>query len=151
MTTIYIDADGCPVKDEIYKAAAKYQLPVRVVANQYMSVPMSPRIEMIVVDAGPDVADDWIAERAGESDIVVTADVPLASRCIERGARVLDVRGGEWTPDSIGSALASRELMDNLRMMGVVSGGPAPMGGKTRSQFTSKLHQTIQDILRPSG
>ena len=151
MTAIYVDADACPVKNEVYKAAAKYGLAVFVVGNAYMRVPASDRIQFILVDKGLDVADDWIAEHAGSEDIVITSDIPLADRVIKSGARVLNSRGAELTPDSIGEKLAARNLNEHLRMMGIVGGGPAPLGQKDRSQFSSKLHQVIQSILRPSG
>jgi uncharacterized protein YaiI (UPF0178 family) len=143
---IYIDADGCPVKEETYKVAARYHLKVFVVANSWMNIPMDPQIEMVVVDAGPDIADDWIAEHIQEDDICITADIPLADRCIKKKARVLGTKGIEFTEDGIGSALATRELMSHLRSMGDHRGGPAPMEKKDRSQFLSKLDQIVQSI-----
>lgn len=144
---LYIDADACPVKNEIYKATGKYKITVHVVSNSFMSVPEEDRIHLVVVDKGPDEADNWIADNVKEGDIVVTADIPLASRCIKNGARVLDTRGKEFTEDSIGSAVASRDLNDHLRMMGVISGGPPPMAKKNKSDFISKLHQVMQALM----
>lgn len=149
-TTIYIDADGCPVKAETYKVAQRYRIPVRVVANRHTNVPPSPLIAAIVVGKGFDEADDWIAERATAGDIVVTADIPLAARCLKNGARVLGPKGKPFTEDSIGNALASRELSQHLREMGMQTGGPAPMGKKDRSRFLSKLDELINAIRRES-
>ncbi len=151
MLTIYIDADGCPVKDEVYRVAARYNLAVRVVANTNQRIPLSPNIEAVVVGQGTGVADDWIADHAGDGDIVVTADIPLAARCIKIGAWVLGPKGREFTPDSIGDALASRELSDHLRQMGIMTGGPAPMGKKDRSRFLAGLDRIINAIRQQAG
>jgi uncharacterized protein len=146
-STVYIDGDGCSVKDEVYRATGKYGLVVFVVANSYMKTPIDPRIRLVVVESGADVADDWIAERVGDGDIVITTDIPLADRCLKKGARVLNTRGGEFTPESIGNAVATRDLMEQLRMMGQQTGGPPPVKKKDRSQFSSKLHQVIQSLM----
>lgn len=151
MLTIYIDADGCPVKDETYKVAARYQLKVFVVANKRITTPMHPSIEMIVVSAGADEADNWIAEHIEKNDICITTDIPLADRCLKREARVLGARGDEFTEDMIGDALATRELMKELREMGQVGGGPAPFTPRDRSQFLSNLDRIIQNIKKRSG
>ncbi len=148
MTELFVDADGCPVKDEVYRVARRYELPVAVVANASMRVPAIERIRLVRVEGGLDAADDWIAERAGPGDIVVTADIPLAARCLKRGARVIDHRGGEFTDESIGEALASRELMSTLRDLGTVTGGPAPFDRKDRSRFLQRLDRTIQALRR---
>jgi uncharacterized protein YaiI (UPF0178 family) len=145
---IYIDADGCPVKDEVYKVAARYKLDVYVVANKPIHVPLHPSIKMQVVAAGPDEADNWIAEHIGEKDICVTTDIPLADRCLKKSACVLGARGDEFTEDMIGDAMATRELMKHLREMGEVKGGPAAFDKKDRSQFLSSLDRIIQKILR---
>ena len=126
-TAIYIDADACPVKAEIYRVAERYGLKVYVVANSIIAVPRDPRIERVVVSDSFDAADNWIAERCGPGDIVVTADIPLADRCLKAGAAVIGSTGVPFTTSSIGMALASRELMSNLRAMGEVTGGPKPM------------------------
>lgn len=148
MTIIYIDADGCPVKDETYKVARRYQLVVRVVSNHPVHVPVWPQIEAIVVGNRLDEADDWIAERASAGDIVVTADIPLAARCLQAGARVIGPKGKAFTEDSIGDAVASRALSQHLREIGVNTGGPAPMAAKDRSRFLSRLDEMINAIRR---
>lgn len=146
-TKIYIDADGCPVKDETYKVAERYKLPVVVVANKRLTTPLSSLIEIVVVGGGFDAADDWIVEKAVAGDIVVTADILLADRCVKKSVRVLDPKGEEFTEDNVGSAVANRELMQNLRHMGdAAARGPAPMDKKDRSRFLGKLDQIIQQI-----
>ena len=142
MLTVYVDADACPVKDEVYRVARRYALPVRVAANAPLRVPAGGLVEMVVCP-GFGAADDWIAGRAGPGDVVVTADVPLAARCLAAGARVLDPRGRPFTDTDIGAALATRDLMDELRQGGAVTGGPAPMTAKDRSRFLSKLDELI--------
>lgn len=141
---IYIDADGCPVKDEIYRVARRHGLKVYVVSNSYMSIPPDERIERVTVGGRFDAADDWIAERIGERDIAVTADIPLAARCLEKGARVISPKGQLFTEDSIGDAIATRELMSQLRQAGVVTGGPAPMAKPDRSRFLAGLEDVIR-------
>lgn len=148
MIRIFIDADGCPVKEEVYKVAARYKLDVFVVANKAITVPLHPSIRMQVVAAGPDEADHWIAENISETDICITTDIPLADRCLKKGARALGVRGDEFTEDMIGDALATRELMKQLRELGEVKGGPAAFEKKDRSQFLSSLDRIIQNVLR---
>lgn len=148
MRTIYIDADACSVKKETYKVALRWDWDVVVVANQYIQTPMSPRIRAVMVEQGDDAADDWIAERCGSCDVVVTSDIPLAARCLDKGARVLGQKGKEFTPDSIGDALASRELSSNLREMGIVTGGPKPMEPKDRSRFLGKLDEILVALNR---
>jgi len=145
---IYVDADGCPVKDEVYRVAQRYGLAVHVVANKTLRVPLQPNVRAVRVDGGFDAADDWIAERAGAGDIVVTTDVPLAARCVKRGARALGPKGREFTEESIGDALATRDLMDHLRQMGVETGGPAAFEAKDRSRFLQKLDELIHTIRR---
>lgn len=151
MGTIYIDADACSVKKEIYKVAVRYQWPVRVVANHYIQTPQSRLIVCIMVGKGADVADDWIAERSKEGDVVITSDIPLAARCLENGARVLGQKGREFTTESIGDALASRELSQNLREMGVATGGPKPMEAQDRSRFAGKLDEILVALDRDSS
>ena len=145
---IYIDADACPVKDEVYKVAARYDVKVYVVANQGIFVPDRPTIERVVVRGGLDVADDWIAERITDQDIAITTDIPLADRCLKRGATVLGPRGSFFTDESIGEALATRELLDTSRQGGMIGGGPPPFGPKDRSRFLAKLDEAIQAIRR---
>src|SRR5579864_6770044 len=145
MLTIYIDADACPVKDEVYRVARRYAIGVKVVANAPLRVPLDALIEM-VVRPGFGTADDWIAEQVGPSDIVITADIPLAARCLAKGACVLDPRGRPFTDHDIGSALAMRDLMDGLRQSGTVTGGPAPMTPKDRPRFLSKLDEAANSV-----
>jgi len=145
--TIYIDADACPVKEEIYRVARRYQMHVTVVANAPQRVPTDPLVEL-VVRPGFGAADDWIAEQAGPADIVITADIPLAARCLAKDARVLDAKGHVHTDSSIGSALAMRDLMNDLRQDGTVTGGPEPMTAKDRSKFLSKLDEAVNALRR---
>ena len=147
MLIIYVDADACPVKDEVYRVARRYLMHVAVVANAPLRVPVNPLVKL-VVRPGFGAADDWIAEQAGSGDIVVTADIPLAARCLARAARVLDAKGRPFTDNGIGSALAMRTLMDELRQGGAVTGGPAPMTPKDRSRFLSKLDEAVNAVRR---
>jgi uncharacterized protein YaiI (UPF0178 family) len=151
MHTIYIDADACPVKDEVYRVARRYGLRVAVVANAPMRVPGG--LAEMVVRPGFGAADDWIAGQAGPGDIVVTADIPLAARCLERSALVLGPKGDPFTENDIGSALALRELLDGLRQSGVATGGPASMTPRDRSRFLSKLDEMVNAVRRahPTG
>ena len=148
MLDIYVDADGCPVKEEVYRVARRYELQVYVVSNRPMRVPLEERIQPVVVSGSFDAADDWIEERIGEGDIAVTADLLLAQRCIRKGASVLGNKGQTYDEDNIGSALATRELMDQLRQMGTMTGGPAPMSKADRSAFLSRMDQIVQWIRR---
>jgi uncharacterized protein YaiI (UPF0178 family) len=145
---VFVDADACPVKDEVYTVAARYGVPVTLVANSRLHVPARLRVEMVVVPEGADAADDWIAERVRAGDVVITADIPLASRCIAAGARVLGTNGRPFTEDSIGSALAVRDLKSSLRDSGIASRGPAPLAAKDRSRFLSKLDELLQKLAR---
>jgi uncharacterized protein YaiI (UPF0178 family) len=147
-TRIYVDADACPVKDEIYRVAIRHNLPVSVVAGNFIRVPDDPLIERIAAGAGMDAADNWIAERAGAGDIVVTNDIPLADRCVKAGAAVLAPNGKAFTEDSIGMALAVRNLMTDLRETGEVTGGPRGFSPRDRSTFLSALDQTIRRLNR---
>jgi uncharacterized protein YaiI (UPF0178 family) len=145
---IYVDADACPVKAEVYRVAERHELPVLVVANSYMNVPRDPLIQLVVVGSGMDVADDWIAERAGPRDIVVTNDIPLASRCVKAGASVIAPNGRAFTDASIGMALATRNLLAGLRETGEITGGPKPFSPRDRSAFLSALNQAIVRLKR---
>ena len=140
---IYVDADACPVKDEVYRVAARYGLFVHVVANAPINVPRAPDIERVVVSAGPDVADDWIAERAGPGAIVITQDIPLASRCVKAGADVLAPNGRRFDENSVGMALATRNLMDHLRETGQATSGPMAFGPRDRSNFLNALDNAV--------
>ena len=148
ITRIYVDADACPVKDEIYRVANRHGVPVSVVAGKFIRVPQDPLIERIAAGDGMDAADDWIAERAHDGDIVITSDIPLASRCIKAGAEVIAPNGKAFTEQSIGMALAVRNLMTDLRSAGDVTGGPKSFGPRDRSTFLSTLDQTIRRIQR---
>ncbi|RBP08176.1 hypothetical protein DFR50_12621 [Roseiarcus fermentans] len=145
---IFVDADACPVKDEVYRVAARYGLTVFVVANSPIAVPRAPDIERVVVGTGPDAADDWIAERAGADAIVVTSDVPLASRCVKAGADVLAPNGKRFSESSIGMALATRDLMDHLRSTGQTTSGPKAFGQRDRSHFLSALDNAVVRLRR---
>jgi uncharacterized protein YaiI (UPF0178 family) len=147
-TRIYVDADACPVKDEIYRVAARHGLPVSVVAGNFIRVPQDPLVERIAAGSGMDAADDWIAERAGAFDVVITADIPLASRCVKAGAEVIAPNGKPFTEQSIGMTLAMRNLMTDLRSSGEVTGGPKSFAARDRSAFLSALDQTIRRIQR---
>ncbi|RZJ87596.1 MAG: YaiI/YqxD family protein [Brevundimonas sp.] len=140
---IFIDADACPVKDEVYRVAERYGLKVFVVSNGWINTRRDPWIEQVVVDAGPDIADDWIAERAGPGDIVITQDIPLAERCLQAGAQALKSNGTPFTADSIGSALAGRMVGEHLRSMGVATSGPPPFGPADRSRFLQALDTAV--------
>lgn len=148
MTEIFIDGDACPVKDEVYAVAARIGLAVVLVANQRIHVPADLGVEMVVVEEGPDAADDWIAEEIRAGDVVITADIPLAARCLEMGAFALGTNGREFTPDSIGSALATREIKASIRESGVTTGGPSPISGRDRSRFSNVLDRVVHAAMR---
>ena len=144
--TIFIDADACPVKEEIYKVARRCGCPVQVVANSFIRTP--PDVTLTVVEAGPDIADDWIAERVKPGDIVITNDIPLADRTLKAGGVALGATGKAFTPSSIGAALAQRELMEHLRSFGEGLGGPKPFSQADRSRFLSALDAAVQKAKR---
>lgn len=150
-TRIFVDADACPVKDEVYKVARRYGLKVFVVAGAFLMVPREPLIERVIVEAGPDAADDWIAEQVGRGDIVVTHDIPLADRSLKAGALVIGPSGRVFTEDSIGQALASRAIGEHLRSVGEVTRGPAPFQAKDRSRFLSALDEAVHRARRLAG
>jgi hypothetical protein len=145
---IFVDADACPVKGEVYRVARRCRLSVTLVANAWMRVPDDPRIELRVVEDDIDSADDWIVDHIGIDDILITADIPLADRCLKKGARVLGPTGRPFTEDNIGPALAARNLMAELRDAGAVTGGPPPSGRRDRSLFLQRLDEMIQAIRR---
>jgi uncharacterized protein YaiI (UPF0178 family) len=147
-TRIYVDADACPVKDEIYRVASRHGVPVSVVAGNFIRVPHDPLIERIAAGAGMDAADDWIVERVKPGDVVVTSDIPLASRCVKAGADVIAPNGKPFTEESIGMTLAVRNLMTDLRSAGEVTGGPRSFAPRDRSTFLSALDQTLRRIQR---
>ena len=148
MLHIYVDADACPVKQEVYRVAGRYRLSVTLVANTWMNVPREPRIELIVVDSGSDMADNWIVEQVRDDDIVVTADIGLADRCLKKGAVVIGATGKPFSDDMIGAALATRDLLSDLRGAGELTGGPPPMTKRDRSQFLQHLDEAVQTIRR---
>lgn len=153
MGTMYLDADACPAKDLIYKVAARYKVPLKVVANTTMRIENLPGLaaESISVPGTPDAADDWIAERAVQGDLVLTADIPLAARVLANGVRCLDFRGGEFNPNRIGDALANREFNATLRQMGVTTGGPSAYSAKDRSKLASALDAAVNRMVREAG
>ena len=148
MPGIFVDADACPVKDETYVVGARYGVPIVLVANSRLRVPDDLGVELVVVEEGPDAADDWIAAEVRVGDVVVTADIPLAARCIARGARVLGPNGRVFTEESVGGLLGTRDLKEHLRSAGVMSGGPPPMSARDRSRFASKLDELVGAAVR---
>jgi uncharacterized protein YaiI (UPF0178 family) len=140
---ILVDADACPVKDEVYRVAWRHEVPVRIVSNARLRVPEHPLVERVVVDSGFDAADDWIAERATVSSVVITADILLADRCIKAGATILSPTGKRFDAGNIGSAVATRALHDHLRVGGDIVGGPPPFAKADRSRFLSALDEAV--------
>ncbi len=145
---IFIDADACPVKEETYKVAQRYGLKTWVVANAYIMVPTHPKIERVVVEAGPDIADDWIAEHVEPGDIVVTNDIPLAERTLQAGGAAIGGNGRPFTTDSIGSAIAQRAIMEQIRSTGAITGGPKPFDRNDRSRFLQALDEAVNKAMR---
>ena len=145
---IFVDADACPVKPEVYRVAERYGLKVYVVANSFMAVPRHELIERVIVPEGPDIADDWIVERAGANDIVITADIPLAGRCVRNKATVIGPTGKPFTDDSIGMALATRDLLTDLRSAGATTRGPPPLSRQDISRFLSALDLAVTRLQR---
>lgn len=153
MLHIFVDADACPVKEEVYRVARRYDLTVTLVSASWFRTPSEAWLQLEVVKetGNLDAADDWIVEQIGPDDIVVSDDIILASRCLEKKARALTPRGREFTPDSIGEALATRELMADLREAGTVTGGPPPFGRTDRSSFLQRLDEMVNAIRRTAG
>lgn len=151
MIEIFVDGDACPVKAEVYEVAARHAVRAVVVANSPIRVPRDLGVEMIVVEEGPDAADDWIAAEVRPHDVVVTADIPLAARCLDAGASVLGPDGRAFTRDSIGGALATRDLKAHIRESGAATGGPRPLSARDRSRFSSELHRMVEAGLRQVG
>lgn len=148
MIGIYVDADGCPVKSEVFRVALRYSLKVYVVSNSRMRIPPDRLFELVVVKQDAEAADDWIVEHVKEDDIAVSADIVLAARCLQKGARVLDPKGRVFTEESIGGALANREFTAYLRDMGNMTGGPAPFEKRDRSRFLQQMDNLIQAAFR---
>jgi uncharacterized protein YaiI (UPF0178 family) len=150
---IHIDADACPVRDEVFKVAFRLNLVTHVVSNgsRGLRLPDSPLIRRVIVAEGADAADDWIAEHIRAVDVCVTSDIPLASRCLEKRARAIKPDGKVWTTDNIGSALAGRAIGEHLRSTGMITRGPAPMDKAARSRFLSALDTLLQAALRDAA
>jgi uncharacterized protein len=148
MLKIFVDADACPMKEEIYRVARRYDLPVTLVTNSPLRFPRGSGVSLVVVPGGFDAADDWIVDHLGEDDIIITADIPLASRCLAAGARAIGTTGRPFTRDNIGESLATRNLLSALREAGTLTAGPAPVGRKDRSRFLEALDELIQEIRR---
>ena len=153
MTDIYVDGDACPVRDEVYRVAARLRLNVFVVSNGSRPIrpPDTPNVRMVLVSDSADAADDWIAERIGVTDVCVTSDIPLASRCLKKGARVVSPTGHQWTEANIGNALAGREIARHLRELGATTRGPAPLTRRDRSRFLGALDTALQAALREAA
>ena len=148
MLSIYVDADACPVKGEVYRVALRYRLEVTIVSNSYMRIPDRGVVRLVVVGDDFDAADNWIVEHAGAGDIVITADIPLAARCLQVGAKVLGPRGEPFTDDNIGDVLATRNLLADIREYEEIGGGPPPFQQKDRSLFLQRLDEMVQAIKR---
>jgi len=148
LTHIFVDADACPVKQEVYRVARRYGLGVTLVANSWMRVPEEPWLALELVAEGLDAADDWIVERVRPGDVVITADIPLASRCLKAGARVIGPTGKPFTDGNIGQAVATRDLLAGMRGAGEMTGGPPPVTKRDRSRFLQQLDELIQSIRR---
>jgi len=148
MLEVFVDADACPVKQEVYRVAKRYGLSVTLVTNSWMRAPPEQWVRLVVVEGHLDAADDWIAEYVGEDDIVVTADIPLAARCLKKHAMVLGTTGRPFSEDNIGDALATRDLLSDLRDLGTMTGGPSPFTKRERSRFLQRLDEMIQSVRR---
>lgn len=148
MLHIFVDADACPVKQEVYRVAHRYHLDVTLVANSWMRIPDEGWIELEVVGNDFDAADDWIVEHVQPDDIVITADIPLAGRCLKEGARVIGTTGKPFTENNIGLSVATRDLLAELRGAGEITGGPPPLEKRDRSRFLQQLDEVIQSIRR---
>lgn len=150
MPRVFVDADGCPVKQEVYRVAGRHDLEVILVSNSRIRVPNEAWIRLEVVGGGFDEADDWIIDKAIPGDVVVTADIPLADRCLKKGVRAITPKGKVFTDESIGEAMASRELLSYLREMGTITGGPPPFSHQDRSNFLHQLDQLIRTLIGES-
>jgi uncharacterized protein len=153
LTDIYVDGDACPVRDEIYRVAARLKLNVFVVSNGSRPIrpPGTSNVSMVIVGDSADAADDWVAERISAVDVCVTSDIPLASRCLKKGARVVSPTGKHWTETNIGNALAGREIARHLRELGATTRGPTPLTKKDRSRFLGALDTALQSALREAA
>ena len=151
MIALFLDGDACPVKDEAYVVASRYGVPVALVANRPMHVPQGLGVQLVVVEEGPDAADDWIVAHVQPGDVVVTSDIPLAARCLEREAAVLGTDGRPFHEDMIAGALATRALKQDLREAGVTTGGPSGISARDRSRFAARLDEWVQRALREAS
>ena len=153
MTEIYVDGDACPVREEVYRVAGRLQLNVLVVSNGSRPIrpPGTANVRMVLVNDSADAADNWIAEHISAVDVCVTSDIPLASRCLKKGARVVSPTGKEWTQANIGNALAGREIARHLRELGTITRGPAPLSKRDRSAFLGALDTAVQAALREAA
>jgi hypothetical protein len=153
LTDIYVGGDACSVREEIYRVAARLKVKAFVVSNGSRPIlpPGLPNVSMVLVGDSADAADDWIAERVGATDVCVTSDIPLASRCLKKGARVVSPTGKQWTEANIGNALAGREIAQHLRELGTITRGPLPLTKKDRSRFLSALDTALQAALREAA
>jgi len=153
LTDIYVDGDACPVREETFRVAARLRLNVFVVSNGSRPIrpPGASNVSMVLVGDSADAADDWIAEHISAVDVCVTSDIPLASRCLKKGARVVSPTGKHWTPANIGNALAGREIARHLRELGTNTRGPAPLTKRDRSRFLSALDTALQAALREAA
>ena len=148
MLDIFVDADACPVKQEVYRVAKRYSLGVTLVSGSWMRIPEAGNVTLKVVEQGMNAADDWIVEHAEADDIVITTDVPLAARCVGKGAYVLGATGKPFTDENIGPVLATRNLLSELRELGEITGGPPPFGKRDRSRFLEGLDKAVNEIRR---
>ncbi|NQV44507.1 MAG: YaiI/YqxD family protein [Rhodospirillales bacterium] len=148
MPEIFVDADACPVKDEVIRVASRHSLKTHMVSDGGIRPSSDPMINLVIVPSGPDAADDWIADNIAKGDIVVTSDIPLAARCIEQGGKAIRPNGDPFTESSIGMALATRNLMSTLRETGTITGGPRPFSNRDRSQFLNAMEVMVQSSLR---
>ncbi len=144
---IFVDADGCPVKEEVYRVAKRYGLNVTLVSNSSFRVPAAEWVKLVLVGEAFDAADDWIVDHVREDDIVISGDIPLAARCLKKGARVLGPKGRVFTSDTIGEAMAMRDLSSHVREAGTITGGPSPFGQRDRSRFLQRLDALINEVL----
>lgn len=147
-TRILVDADACPVKEEVYRVAARHGLEVILVANSWMRTPLRDTVRLVVVEGGLDVADAWIVEHARDGDVVVTNDIPLAAQCLEKSVATISPTGRVFTEEMIGDALATREILSQMREVGLAPGGPAPFTKQDRSRFLQALEEAIRALTR---
>ncbi len=149
MVKIYVDADACPVKDEVERVITRHQLETYLVCDGGLRPSLNPLVQVVVVTQGADAADDWIADHIGREDICVTNDIPLAARCLKQGAFAIRPNGNIFTDDNIGTALATRAIKEGIRETGEMTGGPPPFGKADRSKFLDRMEMIVQEAMRP--